>query len=1004
MARSSSPELLPALAWHALPEEQAIQRLFGEELSLAGLLEKGLSQAEVARRQQQYGPNELKAKAATPAWLKFLQQFNQSLLYILLVAGAIKAFLGSWRNAIVIWAVVVINALISYIQESKAEEAIAALAKSVATEVTVMREGQKVRVPSRELVPGDVVLLSSGDRVLADLRLVSVRNLRVDESALTGESVPVEKRLGSLPEDTPLAERQNMAYAGSFVTFGQGAGVVVAIGNQTQTGRISKLIEEGGSLQTPLTRKFEAFSLTLLKIILTLAALTFLVGLVQGQAAATVFEAAVALAVSAIPEGLPAVVTVTLAIGVSRMARRHAIIRKLPAVETLGSATVICSDKTGTLTENQMTVQAIYAGSQLYRVTGSGYSPQGQILFQAADSPIEIHQLPALEACLVAGCLCNDTRLQPKDKGQWEVVGDPTEAALLVAAQKGGLDREDLQRCRPRLDTLPFESQFQYMATLHRVGPEEHCIYVKGSAEALLPRCCSQMGSQGEIQPLEAEPIRQQVEALARQGLRVLAFAQKTVPSSQTQVDHSDLEEGLIFLGLQGMIDPPRPEAIAAVRACQSAGIQVKMITGDHVLTAQAIAEQMGLGGGKPVKAYSGRDLEQLGPEEFVTAANEGSVFARVAPEQKLRLVEALQSQGHIVAMTGDGVNDAPALKQADVGIAMGRGGTEVAKAAADMILTDDNFASIEAAVEEGRTVYNNLLKAIAFILPVNGGESMTLLLSVLLNRELPILAIQVLWLNMINSITMTVPLSFEPSTGREMTQPPRDPDANLLSPRLLQRILLVSAFNWLLIFGVFEYIEQTTGNLNLARSMAIQALVIGRIFYLLSLSQAIPTLLGRGRASQLERHERLMDVAAITIGIGAAILLQILFSQWSLFNTLFDTAPLTWEQWGFCLVVSLPMANDCGGSTGQPARSGRSLAGPLPLAGSFQLQRRPRGCLQQAWRDPCWGKAKRRFYIREAFRRAQRCLDFCPQGSKGASPQFSAAGAVVGLAIFDCA
>jgi cation-transporting ATPase F len=908
MARSSSPEPLSVIAWHALPEEQAIQKLFGEELSLAGLLEKGLSQAEVARRQQQYGPNELKAKAATPAWLKFLQQFNQSLLYILLVAGAIKAFLGSWRNAIVIWAVVVINALISYIQESKAEEAIAALAKSVATEVTVMREGQKVRVPSRELVPGDVVLLSSGDRVPADLRLVSVRNLRVDESALTGESVPVEKRLGSLPEDTPLAERQNMAYAGSFVTFGQGAGVVVAIGNQTQTGRISKLIEEGGSLQTPLTRKFEAFSLTLLKIILTLAALTFLVGLVQGQAAASVFEAAVALAVSAIPEGLPAVVTVTLAIGVSRMARRHAIIRKLPAVETLGSATVICSDKTGTLTENQMTVQAIYAGSQLYRVTGSGYSPQGQILSPAADSPIEIHQLPALEACLVAGCLCNDTRLQPKDKGQWEVVGDPTEAALLVAAQKGGLNREDLQRCRPRLDTLPFESQFQYMATLHRLGPEEHCIYVKGSAEALLPRCCSQMGSQGEIQPLEAEPIRQQVEALARQGLRVLAFAQKTVPSSQTQVDHSDLEEGLIFLGLQGMIDPPRPEAIAAVRACQSAGIQVKMITGDHVLTAQAIAEQMGLGGGKPVKAYSGRDLEQLDPEEFVTAANEGSVFARVAPEQKLRLVEALQSQGHIVAMTGDGVNDAPALKQADVGIAMGRGGTEVAKAAADMILTDDNFASIEAAVEEGRTVYNNLLKAIAFILPVNGGESMTLLLSVLLNRELPILAIQVLWLNMINSITMTVPLSFEPSTGREMTQPPRDPDANLLSPRLLQRILLVSAFNWLLIFGVFEYIEQTTGNLNLARSMAIQALVIGRIFYLLSLSQAIPTLLGRGRASQLERHERLMDVAAITIGIGAAILLQILFSQWSLFNTLFDTAPLTWEQWGFCLVVSLPM------------------------------------------------------------------------------------------------
>jgi cation-transporting ATPase F len=908
MAKSVSPDSLPAAPWHALPEEEVARQIVAVDLLLAALLERGLSQAEVIQRQKQYGPNELKAKAATPAWVKFLQQFNQSLLYILMVAGAVKAFLGSWRNAIVIWAVVVINALIGYIQESKAEEAIAALAQSVVTEVTVIREGQKLRVPSRELVPGDVVLLSSGDKVPADLRLLSVRNLQVDESALTGESVPVEKRLGSLAEDTPLADRQNMAYAGSFVTFGQGAGVVVAIGNQTQTGRISELVEKGGSLQTPLTRKFEEFSLMLLRIILSLAGLTFLVGLVQGQGAASVFEAAVALAVSAIPEGLPAVVTVTLAIGVSRMAKRHAIIRKLPAVETLGSATVICSDKTGTLTENQMTVQAIYAGSQLYQVTGSGYSPQGQILAQEGGDPVEVERLLALQACLLAGCLCNDTRLQPKDNGQWEVVGDPTEAALLVAAQKGGLDLEELQRRRPRLDSIPFESEFQYMATLHRLGPEEHCLYVKGSVEALLSRCHSQMGSQGEIQSLEEERIRQQVEALARQGLRVLAFAQKPVSSSQTRVDHPDLEGDLVFLGLQGMIDPPRPEAIAAVHSCQTAGIQVKMITGDHVLTAQAIAEQMGLGGGKPVQAYSGRDLEQLSPEEFVEAANRGAVFARVVPEQKLRLVEALQARGQIVAMTGDGVNDAPALKQADVGIAMGRGGTEVAKAAADMILTDDNFASIEAAVEEGRTVYNNLLKAIAFILPVNGGESMTILLSVLLNRELPILAIQVLWLNMINSITMTVPLAFEPSTGREMTRPPRDPEANLLSPRLLQRILLVSVFNWILIFGVFEYIEQTTGNLNLARTMAIQALVIGRIFYLLSLSQAIPTLLGRGRASQLERHERLMDTAAIAIGIGAAILLQILFSQWSLFNIIFDTAPLSWEQWGFCLLVSLPL------------------------------------------------------------------------------------------------
>ncbi|MEN9226375.1 MAG: HAD-IC family P-type ATPase [Thermostichus sp. HHBFW_bins_43] len=909
------PITLPSSQWHALPEQEVIQQVVGTSgSSLQTLAETGLPLALVAERQEQYGPNELKAKAATPPWMRFLLQFNQSLLYILMVAGTIKAFLGSWRNAIVIWAVVLINAIIGYIQEAKAEEAISALAQSVTTEATVIREGQKLRIPSRELVPGDVVLLASGDKVPADLRLLSVRNLQVDESALTGESVPVEKQLGSLPEDTPLADRQNMAYAGSFVTFGQGMGVVIAIGNETQTGRISGLIEKGGSLETPLTRKFEQFSLMLLKIILTLAAITFAVGLLQGQGAAAVFEAAVALAVSAIPEGLPAVVTVTLAIGVSRMAQRHAIIRKLPAVETLGSATVICSDKTGTLTENQMTVQAIYAGGERFRVTGSGYSPQGQILRSPADGdtapvdPPDPQALPALKACLLVGSLCNDTRLKLKENGLLEVVGDPTEAALIVSGQKAGLEIEELHRRYPRLDSIPFESEFQYMATLNQLGPEERCIYVKGSLEALLSRCQTELGSQGELRPIEEERIWQQADHLARQGLRVLAFAQKLVPSSQEKLEHADIAAGLTFLGLQGMIDPPRQEAIVAVRSCQSAGIQVKMITGDHVLTARAIAEQMGLGAGQAVKAYSGRDLEQLSPEEFVDAANQGSVFARVVPEQKLRLVEALQSRGQIVAMTGDGVNDAPALKQADVGIAMGRGGTEVAKAAADMILTDDNFASIEAAVEEGRTVYNNLLKAIAFILPVNGGESMTILLSVLLGRELPILAIQVLWLNMINSITMTVPLSFEPSTGREMTRPPRDPKANLLSPSLLQRILLVSVFNWILIFGIFEYIEQTTGNIDLARSMAIQALVIGRIFYLLSLSQAIPTLLGRGRASQLERHERLMDTAAIAIGIGGAILLQILFSQWSLFNLIFDTAPLSWAQWGLCLVVGLPM------------------------------------------------------------------------------------------------
>jgi len=507
--------------------------------------------------------------------------------------------------------------------------------------------------------------------------------------------------------------------------------------------------------------------------------------------------------------------------------------------------------------------------------------------------------------------LCNDTRLVTEE-GQVEVVGDPTEAALVVVGQKAELDSEILNQRYPRLDSIPFESQFQYMATLHRLSDQEGIIYLKGSLEAVLSRCQWQLDPTGHRQPLDRAGITAAADALAKEGLRVLAFAQKFCPGEQHNLDHPDVAAGLVFLGLQGMIDPPRPEAIAAVQSCQTAGIQIKMITGDHILTAKAIAEQMGLGSGSPIQAYSGTDLEKMDPPALVTAVNEAAVFARVVPEQKLRLVEALQSRGHVVAMTGDGVNDAPALKQADVGIAMGKGGTEVAKAAADMILTDDNFASIKAAVEEGRTVYNNLLKAIAFILPVNGGESMTILLSVLLGRELPILAIQVLWLNMLNSVAMTLPLSFEPCTGREMQRPPRDPRSPLLSPKLLQRILLISVFNWILIFGLFEYIEGTTGNIALARTMAIQALVMGRVIYLLSLSQALPTLAGvltqsRGK-SGLQLYESLTDITAMVLGLLATLVSQILFSQWDVLNVVFETAPLTWSQWGLCILLGLPM------------------------------------------------------------------------------------------------
>jgi Ca2+-transporting ATPase len=889
------------LAWHHIESGAIAEKLSVDPAS-------GLSSHEAQQRLARYGTNEIKGKPSKSPIVLFLLQFNQPLLYILLVAGLIKALLGQWVNAGVIWGVTVINAIIGFVQESKAESAIAALASSVETDAMIRRDGQTIKVSSRDLVPGDIVLLTSGDKVPADLRLLHCRNFQVNESALTGESVAVEKRAGSdarlLEEDTPLAERLNMAYAGSFVTVGQGEGVAIATGRHTETGRISKLMEENVSLTTPLTRKFDRFSKTLLYAILAVATFTFVVGLGYGNTPIAMFEAAVALAVSAIPEGLPAVVTITLAIGVSRMARRHAIVRKLPAVETLGSATVICSDKTGTLTENQMTVQTIFAGGHHYGLTGEGYTPKGE-LRDGEDRPLSQQQMALpLRQCLMAGMLCNDSELEQKEH-MWSVVGDPTEGALLVAARKAGYTRADLSQIYPRLDILPFESEFQYMATLHRdTASDERQFFVKGSTEAVVARCERIRMADGSEVALDADDIFLQAEHMASRGLRVLAFATKS--TSANQIDHEAIQSGLVFLGLQGMIDPPRAEAIAAVKACQTAGIQVKMITGDHRVTAAAIAERMGLSQRDEVLAYTGRDLAEMDSQALVNAVQDGAVFARVAPEQKLRLVEALQSRGHVVAMTGDGVNDAPALKQADIGIAMGRAGTEVAKEAADMILTDDNFASIEAAVEEGRTVFRNLMKAIAFILPVNGGESMTILLSVLIGRGdvLPILSLQVLWLNMVNSIAMTVPLAFEPKSYNLMSQAPRRPNEPLLSKHLLKRIALISVFNWILIFGMFEWVRQSTDDVDLARTMAIQALVAGRIIYLLSISQFWATVAARLRGVSVA----LGDATAIGYGILAAIVLQFIFSQWSVMNFLFSTTPLNLGQLLLCVAVSLPM------------------------------------------------------------------------------------------------
>jgi len=812
--------------WHHLPEAEVADFLDADPA-------RGLDRLEAEERQRRFGPNALTPRKGRGPLLRFLDQFNQALVYVLLAAILVKLALGGYVDAGVIFGVVLLNAIIGFVQESKAASALDALSRALTTESTVVRGGERRRVNARELVPGDLVLLASGDKVPADLRLLKVRDLRVDESALTGESVPVEKRAGAMDHDTALADRANMAYSSTFVTFGTAAGLVTATGDNTEVGRISELIARADPLQTPLTRQIGRFSRLLLYGILALAALTFVIGLLHGESWVDMFMAAVALAVAMIPEGLPAVLTITLAIGVARMARRHAIIRRLPAVETLGSTTVICSDKTGTLTRNEMTVQRLWVGGEEYALSGVGYAPEGAPT--AEDTPVDSATRPALTELLRAGLLCNDAVLR-NDGTTWRVEGDPTEAALLTAAAKYRLDAAAEHDEAPRLDAIPFESEHQYMATLH--GGARPMVYLKGSVEALLPRCAGALERDGTVMPVDPERARARVEALAAQGLRVLAFA-RLDGAGRTGIDHPDLAGGLTFLGLQGMIDPPREEAVRAVAACRRAGVAVKMITGDHALTAAAIAGQIGLGEGTSEGALpavlTGRELAGLHNDDLIRAAAATAVFARVTPEQKLRLVEAIQARGAVVAMTGDGVNDAPALRQADIGVAMGLTGTEVAKEASDMVLTDDNFATIEAAVEEGRGVFDNLTKFISWILPTNAGQGLVILVAVLFAQPLPVLPVQALWINMTTAVLLGLTLAFEPKEPGLMDRPPRRPGTPILNGVLLQRILLVGLMLLAGAFGLFEWALHHGASVDQARTVAVNVFAVGQAFYLLN-------------------------------------------------------------------------------------------------------------------------------------------------------------------------
>lgn len=870
--------------WHSLPFKGVLEVLGTSE-------DKGLDLAEVEQRKKVFGPNRITSQKTMSPVMRFLLQFHQPLVYILIVAGIITAFLQEWVDASVIFGVVIVNAIIGFVQEVKAVKAIEALAKTMTTEATVIRSGQKLRVSSVDIVPGDLVFLQSGDKVPADIRLIRSKDLRVDESALTGESVPVDKNTDVLDKDTVLGDRRNMVYASGLVTYGQGVGVVVATGDKTEVGRISELLSTTESLETPLTKNIAQFSHILLYAILALAGVTFVVGIIRGYTAFEMFLAAVALAVGAIPEGLPAALTITLAIGVARMAKRRAIIRKLPAVETLGSTTVICSDKTGTLTENQMTVQRVYAGGELFEVTGSGYQPKGS--FMKAQEVVDVEKSPPLVECLRAGLLCNDSRLLQEDD-RWAIQGDPTEGSLITSALKAGLSVDSSSKELPRIDTIPFESEKQYMATLHR-RPEGNntVIYMKGSVESILERCNRALDAQGNILEIDKDAINQTVEDMAKEGLRVLAFAKKEIPSDVSALNEEMVKTDMVFIGLQGMIDPPRSEVIDAIKKCHTAGIKVKMITGDHAITASAIAAQIGLE--NPTKVITGKRLSEISDSELIETVKDTSVFARVSPEQKLRLVEALQANANVVAMTGDGVNDAPALKRADIGIAMGITGTDVAKEAADMVLTDDNFASIEAAVEEGRGVFDNITKFIVWTLPTNIGEGLVILAAIFMGVTLPIMPVQILWINMTTAVLLGLMLAFENKEPGIMERKPRDVKKPILTPVLTWRIFFVGALLLAASFGLFKLELQRGASIEEARTVAVNVFVMVELFYLFNCRSLSQSVFKIGFFSN----------PYVFAGVTIMIVLQIMFTYIPIMNTLFHSAPISAESWTRIIAVS---------------------------------------------------------------------------------------------------
>ncbi len=872
------------LPWHTLSVAHTLQEL--------ATTPGGLSTAEAQRRLQIHGPNRLRPPQRRGPVLRFLLQFHNVLIYVLLLSAGITAVLGHAVDTGVILGVTLINAIVGFVQEGKAESALAAIRNMLSLKATVLRDDQRCEIAAEELVPGDWVLLQSGDKAPADLRLVNCKNLRIQEAVLTGEAEAVEKTIAPAVAEAALGDRTDMVYSGTLVSYGQATGVVVATGEQTEIGRISTLLEQVEEIATPLLRQMAQFGRWLSAAIVLAAAATFALGVYwRGLSEDDMFMAAVALAVAAIPEGLPAIMTIILAIGVQRMARRNAIVRRLPAVETLGAVTVICSDKTGTLTRNEMTVQRVVTAERAFAVSGAGYAPSGG--FSVGEQLIQPEAALDLQAIGRAVLLCNDAVLRQQDD-QWRMEGDPTEGALLTLAHKAGLDpKVELARC-PRLDSIPFESEHRFMATLHRDQDDHTIVYVKGAPERILAMCACERGLE-DMQPLRPDYWRQQVEELAAAGQRVLAIAFRSLPDAQSTLAVADIEVDSILLGLLGISDPPREEAIRAVRQTQQAGIRVKMITGDHGATARAIAAQLGIGDGRQV--LTGPELEALDDAALQAVVLDTDVYARASPEHKLRLVAALQARNQVVAMTGDGVNDAPALKRADIGVAMGRNGTEAAKEAAAMVLADDNFASIAHAVEEGRTVYDNLRKALLFTLPTNGAQALVIVAAILLGVTLPITPVQILWVNMVTAVTLALALAFEPAESNVMQRPPRDPGQPLLSGILLWRIGAVSVLLVIAPLALFQWEVMQHRPVAEARTLAVNALVVSEIFYLFNSRYIYGSVLTRAG---------LLGSRPVLISIGLMLLLQLAFTYLPALQYLMGTASISLADWGIVTLAGL--------------------------------------------------------------------------------------------------